>query len=65
MALKNKFVDPKIYKNKIYFLLVLFAMDILGSSFTQFFGFGSTNTEQYYGLTYKAPDGALAYTIFT
>jgi hypothetical protein len=67
MALKNNYFDPKIYSNKLLFIVILICCDILLNSFTQFLDFGSTNLMKAYdiGGGYQKGPGDIAFALMS
>ena len=52
------------FKLKIYFLLFLFAVDIVMNSFTQFIAYGNSNSIQLYSLNFTVKPTSDSYFIF-
>lgn len=52
----RKYFNSRVFKLKVYFLVLLFAVDIILNSFTQFLGFGNDSAIEYYQLTNVADE---------
>jgi hypothetical protein len=65
MAVNNQYFSSKTFKFQIYFLVCLFAIDIIMNSFIQFLGFGSkTAISQYNLVTFSVPPKSLDSLLF-
>ena len=61
----RNYFKPRVFKCKIYILILLFAVDIILNSFTQFLTFGSKNAAQFYKLeNFKVQGKGISLVLF-